>query len=205
MIRVNLLEQPLPQVPARVVPSGLLPGLVFVALLAVAVGYLALEYARVGAEMAQTEQEIAQEQATMVRLNKVKQEVAMFRQEKQAIDQRIAIVRKLSEDRMSGQQLLAALALTVNRTDSLWLTAVSRQGTGLKIEGEAGSITAVAHFMSELEHSGYFNSVQITAAQQDEASHEVPIFIFTLTAAYQTPRTAQAARMARPAPAARKS
>jgi Tfp pilus assembly protein PilN len=206
MIRVNLLEQPLPQAPARVVPPGLLQGFVFIALLALAVGYLALEYARMGAELAQAEQQIAQKQATIARLNKVKQEVATFRQEKQTIDQRIALVHKLSEDRVTGQQLLAALALTVNQTDSLWLTAVSRQGSGLKIEGEASSITAVARFMSDLEHSGHFNSVQITAAHQDEASKDTPIFIFTLTAVYQTPQAALATQAAQPpAAAARKS
>ncbi len=203
MIRVNLLEQPLPQAPARVIPSGLLQGVVCIALLAAALGCLALEYARMGAQMAQAEEVIAREQATIARLNKLKQEVATFRQEKQAIDQRIAVVRKLSEDRVTGQQLLAALALTVNRTDSLWLTAVTRQGTGLKIEGEASSITSVAHFMSQLEHSGYFNSVQITAAHQDEASKDVPVFIFALTAVYRVPQAVQTGT-AHPAAAARK-
>jgi Tfp pilus assembly protein PilN len=190
MIRVNLLAQPLPRAPARVVPSGFLRGLLVFALLALAVGYLGLEYVRMGVALGEAEQQIAQEQATIARLNKVKQEVATFRQEKQAIDQRIALVHTLSEGRMSGQELLAALAITVNETDSLWLTAVSRQGTGLKIEGEAGSIAAVAQFMTDLEHSGRFHSVEVAAVHQDEASKDVPVFIFTLTAVYQMPQAA---------------
>jgi Tfp pilus assembly protein PilN len=203
MIRVNLLEQPLPRTPARAVPSGFLRGLLLFALLALAVGSLGREYVRMGATLAQTQQEIAGEQATMARLNKVKQEVATFRREKQAIDRRIALVHTLSEGRMGGQRLLAALAITVNQTDSLWLTAVTRQGNGLKIEGEAASIAAVAHFMSDLEHAGSFHSVRIDAVHQDEASKDVPIFIFTLTAAYQLPQAAQAKPAA--APPGRKS
>jgi Tfp pilus assembly protein PilN len=198
MIRVNLLEQPLPRAPARALPSGFLRGLLVFALLALAAGSLALQYVRMGATLAQTQEGIARQQATIARLNKVKQEVATFRREKQAIDQRIALVHTLSEDRLGGQRLLAALAITVNQTDSLWLTAVTRQGNGLKIEGEAGSIAAVAHFMADLEHAGEFGSVQIAAVHQDEASKDVPIFIFTLTAVYQMPQAAQA----KPAPAA---
>jgi len=205
MIRVNLLEQPLPRAPATAVPAGFLQHLLLFALLALALGYLGLQYVRIGAELAQTREQIAWEQATITRLNKVKQEVATFRQEKQAIDQRIALVQKLSGDRLTGQQLLAALAITVNETDSLWLTAVTRQGSGLKIEGEAGSIAAVARFMTDLERSGSFNAVQMTAVHQDEASKDAPVFIFALTAVYQMPAATRPAPAAGSAAPARKS
>ena len=53
------------------------------------------------------------------------------------------------------------VANTVVRVDALWLTSLERTGDNLKISGEAGSINAVANFITQLKRSGYFDKVEI--------------------------------------------
>ena len=53
------------------------------------------------------------------------------------------------------------------RTDTLWLTSLDRNGDALTIQGTAGSINAVANFITELKTSGYFDQVEIKESTQD--------------------------------------
>ena len=87
-----------------------------------------------------------------------------------------------------GQELLDAVANTVSRTDTLWLTSLDRQGNGLTIQGTAGSINAVANFITQLKHSGYFDDVEIKESLQDEKNTAIQTFTFTLTTQFALPQ-----------------
>jgi Tfp pilus assembly protein PilN len=94
---------------------------------------------------------------------------------------------------------LDALANTVVRTDTLWLTSLTRNGNGLTIIGAAGSINAVANFITQLEHSGYFNQIEIKESTQDTKNAAIQTFTFTLTAQFALPQDKSAASIAAPA------
>jgi Tfp pilus assembly protein PilN len=98
--------------------------------------------------------------------------------------------------------LLNALANTVSRTDTLWLTSLQRRGNVLTLVGSAGSINAVANFITQLRRSGYFDQVEIRESQQDAAITAVQMFNFTLTAQFALPQAVPAAQPASPAAAA---
>jgi Tfp pilus assembly protein PilN len=115
------------------------------------------------------------------------------------LQQRIGIIEQLQRNRTGGQELLDALANTVSRTDTLWLTSLDRHGDSLTMVGMAGSLNAVANFITELKHSGYFDQVEIKQSAQDDKDPAVQTFNFTLTATFALPKTGPDA--ATPAPA----
>jgi Tfp pilus assembly protein PilN len=133
------------------------------------------------------------------RLEQLKAQVDEFERQKAVLQQRINIIEALQRNRTGGQELLDALANTVIRTDTLWLTSLSRQGNALTILGTAGSINAVANFITQLEHSGYFNQIEIKESVQDTKNSAVQTFTFSLTAQFSLPQEKSAASV--PAPA----
>src|SRR5580692_11548291 len=122
---------------------------------------------------------------------------AHIQKQKAVLQQRIGVIEGLQRNRTGGQELLEAIANTVSRTDTLWLTTVNRTGDALTINGAAGSINAVANYITQLRRSGYFQTVEIKESHQDGSNKAVQIFIFSLTAQFGLPQSAGAT----PAPA----
>jgi Tfp pilus assembly protein PilN len=89
----------------------------------------------------------------------------------------------------------------VSRTDTLWLTSVDRKADALTINGSAGSLNAVANYITQLRRSGYFQTVEIKETHQDDANKVVQIFNFALTATFGLPQSAGATPAAAGAPA----
>ncbi len=75
------------------------------------------------------------------------------------------------------------VANTVVRVDSLWLTNLDRKGDNLEIKGQAGSINAVANFITQLKRSGYFNNIEIKEATETDLVKSAQTFGFSMTAA----------------------
>ena len=99
---------------------------------------------------------IAALRAEKASLQQVKQDVDKFESEKAVLQQRIDVIETLQKNRTGGQELLQMVANTVVRVDQLWLTSMSRNGRQLDIAGEAGSINAVANFITQLKRIGLF-------------------------------------------------
>jgi type IV pilus assembly protein PilN len=130
------------------------------------------------------------------RLENLKTQVDEFERQKVVLQQRINVIEELQRNRTGDQELLDALANTVSRTDTLWLTSLDRKGNVLTIQGAAGSINAVANFITQLKHSGYFDQVEIKESAQDTKAAEVQTFNFTLTAQFALPQFKAAAAQA---------
>ena len=93
----------------------------------------------------------------------------------------------MQRNRTGGQELLNALANTVTRTDTLWLTSMERNGNTLSVQGTAGSINAVANFITQMKNSGYFNEIEIKESSQDPKDATIQTFNFSLTAQFALP------------------
>jgi len=188
MIRINLLSQPRPKTKRPAVPLGpALQVLTPIILVVVGVGILLFHRQIMTAELEQTHAELNRWRGEKAHLEDLKRKVEEFERRKQVLQQRIAVIESLRRSKTGAQELLDMLATTVTRTDSLWLTSVERKGSALTIEGTAGSITAVANYITQLKRSGYFQNVEIKESQQDERSPAVQIFQFTLTAEFVLP------------------
>jgi len=146
---------------------------------------------------------IQKQMGEKARLEQLKQQVDNFEKQRAVLQQRISVIEELQRNRTGGQELFDAIANTVSRTDTLWLTSVDRKGDALTINGSAGSINAVANYITQLKRSGYFQTVEILESHQDENSKTIEVFIFSLTAKFGLPQTAAApAAAGKAAPAA---
>jgi Tfp pilus assembly protein PilN len=135
---------------------------------------------------------IQKQMGEKARLEQLKTQVDNFEREKKVLQERINVIEELQRNRTGGQELLNALANTVSRTDALWLTSLDRNGDALTIQGTAGSINAVANFITELKSSGYFDEVEIKESTQDPKNVAIQTFNFILTAQFALPQQAKA-------------
>ncbi len=197
MIRINLLGRARPKATRTAVPVEATLQYVFLFIaLVFSLGALYLHYTLMERSNRVVLANIQQQTSEKARLEQLKGQVDNFEKQKAVLQQRISVIEKLQRDRTGGQELLDAIANTVGRTDTLWLTSVDRKGDSLTINGSAGSINAVANYITQLKRSGYFQNVEIKESHQDESSKTVELFTFVLTAQFGLPASGGA-----PAPA----
>jgi Tfp pilus assembly protein PilN len=198
MIRINLLGRARPKAQRQAVPLEATLQLVFLmGTLLFSVGGLYIHWRSMSSEALEVRTHIQKQVGEKARLEQLKTQVEQFEQQKALLQQRINVIEQLQRNRTGDQELLDALANTVSRTDTLWLTSLERKGDGLTIQGAAGSINAVANFITQLKHSGYFDQVEIKESTQDAKVTDVQTFNFTLTAQFALPQMKSAAAQAR--------
>jgi type IV pilus assembly protein PilN len=183
MIRINLLGQARPKAAKKAVP---LEATVQVLFLAVAVGLavviLFITYLQQKKTLDFTNQKISNLKAEKANLQAIKADVDRFESQKAELQHRIDVIETLQKNRTGGQELLQMVANTVVRVDSLWLTSLERKGDSLDIQGQAGSINAVANFITQLKRSGYFGKVEIKEAKETDIVKSAQTFGFQMSA-----------------------
>jgi type IV pilus assembly protein PilN len=182
MIRINLLGQVRPKAQKQVVPlEATLQILLLGAAVAVAAVILTIVYFSQKRQLDDTNKRIASLRAEEQSLQQVKQDVDRFESQKSVLQQRIDVIENLQRNRTGAQDLLQMVANTVVRVDALWLTSLDRKGNVIEIQGVAGSINAVANFITELKRSGYFNQVEIKTAKENDLVPSVETYGFTMS------------------------
>ena len=185
MIRINLLGRTRPKATRTAVPLEATLQYVLLAIsLVVSCGALYGHYLLLDRENTKVAAHIVKQKGEKARLEQLKVQVDNFEKQKAILQQRISVIETLQRNRTGGQELLDAIANTVSRTDTLWLTSVERKGDALTIMGSAGSLNAVANYITQLKRSGYFQTVEIKESHQEEANKTVEIFDFSLTAQF---------------------
>ncbi len=182
MIRINLLGQARPKAAKQAVPlESTLQIVLGVAAVAVACVVLSVVYFSQKRQLDDTNRRIQQLQAEKASLQQIKQDVDRFESQKSVLQQRIDVIETLQKNRSGGQDLLRMVANTVVRVDALWLTSMTKTTDSLEIEGEAGSINAVANFITELKRSGYFDKIEIKDAKENDLVPGVETYSFSMT------------------------
>lgn len=195
MIRINLLGQARPKAQKQVVPvEATMQILMGAAAVAVALIILSIVYISQKHQLDDTNKRIAALRAERQSLQQIKQEVDRFESQKAVLQQRIDVIETLQRNRTGGQDLLQMVANTVVRVDSLWLTTLDRKGNSIDIEGIAGSINAVANFITELKRSGYFDQIEIKSAKENDLLPSVETYGFSMSVGIAAPATTQPAR-----------
>lgn len=97
------------------------------------------------------------------------------------IKRRTDVIDKLRKDQAGPVELLNTVGDTVNNTDAVWLATLKDQGSSIDLEGVAFSPHAVANLMSNLKRTGYFRSVELKEAIQNEQVKDMQAFDFTIT------------------------
>jgi len=181
MIRINLLGQARPKAAKQAVP---LEATVQILFACVAVGLalviLGIVYFNQKKQLDDTNKRIAALRIEKASLQQIKAEVDKFEAEKSVLQQRIDVIETLQKNRSGAQDMMEMVANTVVRVDSLWLTSIDRKGSALEVQGEAGSINAVANFITELKKSGYFQQVEIKNAKENDLLPGVETYGFDM-------------------------
>lgn len=194
MIRINLLGQPRPKARRAAVPVGAaLPVTLLIVVLVLAGGFVWWQLSQIQTDIDAQAKRVSDLTAEKNRLAIVQQEVAQFERQKQIYEQQNAVIQELQRNKTGGQELLQVVADTVTRTEQLWLTNLTRRGASLNMDGTAGSINAVANFITQLKRSGYFDKIEIKESRQDDRNTAITTFLFTLTADFVLPQTKAAA------------
>lgn len=193
MIRTNLLGRPRPRVKRRVAITGAL--LIALILIPISLGLLLLagDWFFTQGRIAELQSNIDAKKAEKARLAQVQQEVERYEQRKKELDANIQIINSLKENQSGPVRLLEAVHETVSMTETLWLTSIEEKGGTLEFKGLAGSVEAVANFMTNLSQSGFFQSVEIKEAVQKQQREGTQNYEFTLLVKIGAPAPAEGA------------
>lgn len=186
MIRINLLGIPKQKKGKRQIsvpvmsgdgPSPMIAAVVVFALVAGGNYYY---YWRINSQHEQIQADIAAADMETKRLGQVK--AAFLEKQKQAdvYKRRFDVIDQLKAQQKGPVTLLAMIGDTVNRTDAVWLNAMTDDGAVVAVDGVALSHVAVANLMTNLRNSGQFKSVELKQTQQDEVVKDLQAFVFTL-------------------------
>lgn len=115
------------------------------------------------------EEKVKDREARLAVLHKKIGDIEVFKQDKRDVEKKLSIIKNLERNRLYPVRLLDELARIVPIED-VWLQKLTEQGKELRIEGVARNNIAVAHFMRNLEKSGFVKSVDLTSSKQTEIS-----------------------------------
>ncbi len=188
MIRINLLGQTRPKATKQAVPLEATVQILF-ACVAIGLAFviLGITYYQQKKQLDETNARIASLKAEKASLQQIKLDVDRFESEKSILQQRIDVIETLQRNRSGAQDMLQMVANTVVRVDALWLTSMDKKGDSLELQGVAGSINAVANFITELKKSGYFDQVEIKTAKENDLLPGVETYGFTMTVTVAPP------------------
>ena len=190
MIRINLLGKPKSKTKRSAAATGLefeatgspnsvnaLAAIIVLAVTGAAIwwyqGQLTSEAARIKAQMNRAQQEA----------QKLAETKARFQQRQAVRDEyegRVKVIDSLRAAQTGPVDLMTMVSATVNKTDEVWLNAMTDAGDKVDVSGVALSTTGVATLMTNLMKTGYFKSVEIKETYQDEQQTKIQAFNFSL-------------------------
>lgn len=202
MIRINLLggERHTVKKKAFVFDSGrqtMAACIVIISLTAAGIGYWfwTLRQASI-----QVDQDIADATREQARLQSILRDVTAFDQQREELQQRVALIEQLR----GGQSIPVQLLDDVSKSlpDMLWLTDLTQQGTDVTIQGQSTTLIALSDFVGNLGNSSLLvKPVEIVNSQVDSmtvgraaggrgAASTVDVIKFTVKAQLVPPKTA---------------
>lgn len=186
MIRINLLGRPRPKVKRRVAIAGTLQLVLFAVPVLVAVGVLVLQYTFIKSDINKLQADIQVQETKKRTMAQLEKEIKEYEDEQRRLQGRLDVIENLKRNQAGPVRLLEAVGNTVSLTETLWLTSMEEQADTIQFKGLAGSVEAVANFITNLNRSGYFQNVEIKESVQ-KAKEGVTNFEFTLTAKFVLP------------------
>ena len=194
MIRINLLGTPRPKKGKRAAAASVPGEGPSILMLAAIVGVLALAgngfwYYKLNSDFQRLTQARADAEREKTRLSEVKRKYEELDRKRESYKRRVDVIDQLKSEQLGPVNLLATVSNTVNSTDAVWLDSVTDEGRVINIEGQALSAQAIANLMTNLKNTGYFKSIDIKEAIQEEKSGVIQSVNFTLACEKVPPKT----------------
>lgn len=187
MIRINLLGVPRKVKGGKRPSAPSIPGegsstivLVIGFLGLLAIGILGSWYWVTQVERPKLKKNLDAAIAENQRLADVKARYEASQRKADMFKRRFKVIDELKEAQKGPFDLLNRVADTVNKTDAVWLEAMTDDGKSIDFTGMALSADAVADLMANLRKSGAFKTVEIKETAQDNSIKELQAFKFEL-------------------------
>jgi len=126
---------------------------------------------------------IAADEKRMRDLQAIAQQVAQFQQKKAILENKVLVIEQLRLAQKSPVHMLDEISKAL--PDYVWLTTLEETQGNLRFAGQSNSLAAVADYISALQRSGWFPTVDLGTSQDQQN-----IVNFTLTGAFQDPEVA---------------
>jgi type IV pilus assembly protein PilN len=193
MIRINLLaaERPTAKKKSAAAPGAFQAYLILALFAGGALVACAGAWWLKSAEIAELDSKITAGKKRQAELQAIKAQVDQFLLKKRILDAKVKLIEQLKAQQSGPVHMLDEISKAL--PDFVWLTGLDQRGNTLNFKGESNGLTAVADFISNLQRSGWFPRVDLTASTQNPAG----VVSFDLQADFRN-----VAPEANPAPAA---
>jgi type IV pilus assembly protein PilN len=129
------------------------------------------------------DRKIAADEKRQKDLQAIKAQVDAFQAKKQLLENKVNLIEKLKAEQKGPVHMLDEISKAL--PDFVWLTGMDQAAASVKFTGESNSLTAVADFISGLQRSGWFPSVDLVSSVELNN-----IVTFNLAATFKNPEVA---------------
>ena len=140
-------------------------------------------------------QQIAADEKRQRDLQAIKLQVDQFEQKKAVLKNKVQTIERLRLAQKSPVHMLDEISKAL--PDYVWLTSMDEVRGSVAFKGQSNSLAAVADFMNALQRSGWFPSVELASAQDQQN-----LVNFDLSGQFKDPEVAAKEAAAKAAPAA---
>jgi type IV pilus assembly protein PilN len=185
MIRINLLTPERTKKAAA--PAASTGTLQLVLLLALFGGGAALVCAGgwwfQKAKLEELDRQIAADERKQRELQVVQQQVDEFQKKKAMLENKVLVIERLRLSQKSPVHMLDEISKSL--PDYVWLVTYDESRGAISLKGQSNSLAAVADFMNGLQRSGWFPTIELASAQEQQN-----LVNFDLTGQFKDPEVA---------------
>jgi len=138
---------------------------------------------------------IAADQKRQRDLQAIAQQVQEFQQKKATLENKVAVIEMLRAAQKSPVHMLDEISKSL--PDYVWLTNMDETRGSVRFQGQSNSLAAVADFISAMQRSGWFPSVELISSKEQQS-----LVNFTLQGNFTDPEVAAKKKAAEEAAAA---
>lgn len=123
-------------------------------------------------------------EARQRQLQAIKQQVDELERKRSTFQQKVDLIEKLKAEQSGPVHMLDELSKSL--PDFVWLTTLEQSGNAVKLVGESNGLTSVAEYMTSLERTGWFPTVDLVSSTEQQN-----VVKFQLSASFQNPEVAK--------------
>jgi type IV pilus assembly protein PilN len=135
------------------------------------------------AQLKELDRRIAADEKRQRDLQAIKVQVDAFQAKKVLLENKVNLIERLRAEQKSPVHMLDEISKSL--PDFVWLTNMDENAGKVGFKGQSNSLTAVADFISALQRSGWFPTVDLVSSQE-----QANIVTFDLSSQFKNPEIA---------------
>ncbi len=163
MININLLREPTAKKRRLGLKGAGLagPSIFVLVVAALALTGLLAWYFMLSGELEEKQARVDSLRRQNLQLKQITAQIAAARQEKDQIEQKVALIESLRNSQRGPVRLMNQLLDAIPNDPKLWLTNLMQRGGGVTLEGRAFDVPTIADFIAKLGRQPLFRNVEL--------------------------------------------